>query len=97
MSLAARHEPDHLDSLIVQPHGAPFVPLKSLGIVVREAVHLDRKLPFGAVKVEDEGADRVLPAETKAVDLSASDKLPEDHLGQGHFAAHAFGAAKAFR
>jgi hypothetical protein len=37
----------------------------------------------------------MLPSEAKAVELAASQVLPEDDFGQGHLAAHAFGAAVA--
>jgi hypothetical protein len=64
---------------------------------VRKAVYFDRELSISAIEVEDKRSDWMLSAEAEAADFAAAKQLPENDLRQGHFAAHALGAAKASR
>ena len=58
-----RRQPDDANTLAVKPRRPPSIMGYPVEVIVPLAVHLDREPDLRAVKVEDEGADRVLTSE----------------------------------
>jgi len=77
-----RH-PDEANREVLEDLLPDFITCMLLGVVVDTSIDFDRDFQLFAVEVEDEGANRVLPAELEAEAPAIAQKRPEDGLSWG--------------
>ena len=85
---AARRDPMNSDPLAHQP-SIPRLILRPRRVVpVGRAVHLHRQPGGGAIEVEDDRSEGMLPAKRRLVRPTSAQPAPEHDLGLGHGLAH---------
>jgi len=81
----------HCDALRSEP-GVPMCVMRSTHcVVVAGAVDLHREPHSGTEEIQYVSADGVLPPKPQSVETTAAQVLPEQHLGERHFAAKGSG------
>jgi len=66
-----RSHADNLHAALAQPRRPSLVVSDLFRLIMNRAVHLDRQLRLGAVKIENIRTDRMLPTELAAVQASS--------------------------
>ena len=83
---------NHAKAPVFEPFCASLIMRHLRGFGVLSAVHLDDKSLFKAHKIGNEYSNRMLTPETKALDLTATQHLPERPFGIAHILAQGTGS-----